>query len=149
MSRTGSRQGAQRGAWDRSAPTSPKPAAAQAIARTTSSSGSARSPSGSGVTRTTSGAGTTRSPSQANVRPAFSFANAAGGKPKEGEAAKEGEDSTVESTEPASNAPGAPAEDPEKEVTTVERAPMKVPDYVHVRITADNLKVGGGHGLRL
>uniref|UniRef100_D8QIQ7 Lon protease homolog, mitochondrial n=1 Tax=Schizophyllum commune (strain H4-8 / FGSC 9210) TaxID=578458 RepID=D8QIQ7_SCHCM len=41
---------------------------------------------------------------------------------------------------PASNAPGAPAEDPEKEVTTVERAPMKVPDYVHVRITADNLK---------
>ncbi|KAL1727110.1 hypothetical protein EV714DRAFT_254246 [Schizophyllum commune] len=91
MSRTGSRQGAQRGAWDRSAPTSPKPAAAQAIARTTSSSGSARSPSGSGVTRTTSGAGTTRSPSQANVRPAFSFANAAGGKPKEGEAAKEGE----------------------------------------------------------
>ncbi|KAL1691029.1 hypothetical protein GGG16DRAFT_54527 [Schizophyllum commune] len=41
---------------------------------------------------------------------------------------------------PASNAPGAPAEDLEKEVTTVERAPMKVPDYVHVRITADNLK---------
>ena len=91
MSRTGSRQGAQRGAWDRSAPTSPKPAAAQAIARTTSSSGSARSPSGTGVPRTASGAGTTRSPSQANVRPAFSFANAAGGKPKEGDAAKEGE----------------------------------------------------------
>ena len=58
-----------------------------------------------------------------------------------GAAAKDGEDSTVESTEPASNAPGAPAEDPQKEVTTVERAPMKVPDYVHVRITADNLKV--------
>ncbi|KAL1758633.1 ATP-dependent protease La [Schizophyllum commune] len=57
-----------------------------------------------------------------------------------GAAAKDGEDSTVESTEPASNAPGAPAEDPQKEVTTVERAPMKVPDYVHVRITADNLK---------
>ena len=40
---------------------------------------------------TCSHAGTTRSPSQANVRPAFSFANAAGGKSKEGEAAKEGE----------------------------------------------------------
>ncbi|KAL1737614.1 hypothetical protein HDZ31DRAFT_79030, partial [Schizophyllum fasciatum] len=55
-------------------------------------------------------------------------------------AASVDEGSTVESTEPPSNAPGAAAEDPEKEVTTVERAPMKVPESVHVRITADNLK---------
>lgn len=78
MSRTGSRQGAQRGAWDRSAPSSPKPASAQPFTRTTSSQGS------------------TRAPSQANVRPTFSFASAAGGKPKEEgtpkEEEKEGQD---------------------------------------------------------
>ncbi|KAL1745395.1 hypothetical protein HDZ31DRAFT_73558 [Schizophyllum fasciatum] len=86
MSRTGSRQGAQRagGAWERSAPSSPKPAAAQAIARTTSNSGSARAPA------------------QANVRPSFSFASAAGGKGGEegkeagGEAAKEAGDKEAE-----------------------------------------------------
>ncbi|TRM64600.1 hypothetical protein BD626DRAFT_492374 [Schizophyllum amplum] len=50
------------------------------------------------------------------------------------------QDGKVQSTEPPSNAPGAAAEDAEMDVTTVERAPMKIPDTVHVRITPDNLK---------